>query len=353
MTNGDVSPSSEKIPSRPNIILITGKPENCEAARLAMLDLIPITEEMSIPFEYHGQIIGQKGAFIRQLMEENDVTISIPPAVDRLDKVKIIGPKNNIAGARKALENKLCQLEEGRLDRELKNFKLEVDVPAKYHTQIIGKKGVIISKIREENDVNIKFPEKGNESDDKIIITGYEKNANAAKDAILAKVKELDSMHTEEVLIDYRVHPRIIGAKGRAIIKIMEDFKVDVRFAGPDAEDRDLVTITGLEDNVFDCKDHLQNLEEEYLQELEEREEYRSMHRQQQNEESPQPKGQQGSQPPQKGNQNSKGFTVRDAPWCQAPAFTNEEFPDLGLGAAAAPAKPPGLLWGPSSKVSR
>ena len=72
-------------------------------------------------------------------------------------------------------------------------------------------------------------------------------------------------MVSEEVQIDNRVHSRIIGAKGRAINKIMDEYHVDVRFPGRDSEDMDLVIITGPEEAVFDCKDHLQNLEEEYV----------------------------------------------------------------------------------------
>ena len=57
----------------------------------------------------------------------------------------------------------------------------------------------------------------------------------------------------------------IIGAKGRAVHKIMEEYKVEIRFPGQDAEDKDIVTISGAEDNVLDCKDHLLNVAEEYV----------------------------------------------------------------------------------------
>lgn len=70
---------------------------------------------------------------------------------------------------------------------------------------------------------------------------------------------------TEEVRIDHRVHPRIIGAKGRAVNKIMEDYDVTIRFPGRETGDKDIVVIRGKEDQVWDCKDHLQNLEEEYV----------------------------------------------------------------------------------------
>jgi len=55
---------------------------------------------------------------------------------------------------------------------------------------------------------------------------GYEKNAEAAKEAILKVVGELESHISQDVHIDRRVHPRLIGAKGRAIRKIMDEFKV-------------------------------------------------------------------------------------------------------------------------------
>ena len=66
--------------------------------------------------------------------------------------------------------------------------------------------------------------------------------------------------------MDARVHSRLIGFKGRSIRKIMEQFKVDIRFPSREGgADPNVVTVTGLEDDVLDCKDHLLNLEEEYV----------------------------------------------------------------------------------------
>lgn len=73
------------------------------------------------------------------------------------------------------------------------------------------------------------------------------------------------------------MHSRLIGAKGRNIRKIMEDFKVDIKFPRAEDDNPNLVIITGHEDCVLDCKDHLLNLEEEYLQDVTEAEMYRPM----------------------------------------------------------------------------
>lgn len=59
-----------------------------------------------------------------------------------------------------------------------------------------------------------------------IVIWGYERNVEEAKAAIEQMVAELQEMVSEDIRLDHRVHARIIGARGKAIRKIMEEFKV-------------------------------------------------------------------------------------------------------------------------------
>ena len=68
---------------------------------------------------------------------------------------------------------------------------------------------------------------------------------------------------SEEVEIDHRVHSRLIGARGKAIAKVMEKFHVDIRF--PRDKQSSMVTITGMEENVEDAKEHLLTIAEEYV----------------------------------------------------------------------------------------
>lgn len=102
-----------------------------------------------------------------------------------------------------------------------------------------------------------------------ITITGYEENVHRAKEDILKIVSELNDMVKEEVSIDSRVHSRLIGSRGRNIKKIMDEFKVDIKFPRNEDSDPNLVTITGNEENVAEAKDHLLNLEEEYVSKTE------------------------------------------------------------------------------------
>lgn len=78
-------------------------------------------------------------------------------------------------------------------------------------------------------------------------------------------VNELNDLVKEEISIDSRIHSRLIGSRGRNIRKIMEDFRVDIKFPRSDDPDPNLVIISGQEENVLDVKDHLLNLEEEFV----------------------------------------------------------------------------------------
>lgn len=98
-----------------------------------------------------------------------------------------------------------------------------------------------------------------------ITITGYEDNTHRAKEDIMKIVNELNELIRKEIPIDSRVHSRLIGARGRNIRKIMEDYNVDIKFPRSDDPDPNLVVVTGQEENVVEACDHLLNLEEEYV----------------------------------------------------------------------------------------
>lgn len=58
------------------------------------------------------------------------------------------------------------------------------------------------------------------------MISGYERNVEEARRTIQRLVAELQEMVSQDVHLDPRTHARIIGARGKAIRKLMEEFKV-------------------------------------------------------------------------------------------------------------------------------
>ncbi|CAH1240049.1 HDLBP [Branchiostoma lanceolatum] len=119
VVNGDAASqeSGEGEPKKSDIILITGNKDRCELAKAALLALVPITEEVEVPFDYHRFIIGQKGRDIRKLMEENDVNITIPPANLESNFIKITGPPTNVERAKGAVAARVEELDKEKEDR--------------------------------------------------------------------------------------------------------------------------------------------------------------------------------------------------------------------------------------------
>ncbi|GLV35995.1 Dodeca-satellite-binding protein 1 [Carabus blaptoides fortunei] len=313
--NGDVNQEPVR---KCDVIRITGKLENCEKAKQALLDLVPITVEVDVPFELHRSIIGQKGRDVKELMDTYDVHIVLSPADQRVDIIKITGTPANVERASEAVQDRVKDLEAAKQDRLLKSYELEIEVNPEYHPKIIGRRGAVITKIRSDHDVQINFPKKGDEDEHIITITGYEDNTKSAKEDIMKIVNELNELVKENIEIDYRVHSRLIGARGRNIRKIMEEYKVDIKFPRSEDENPNLVTLSGHEEHVQDVKDHLLNLEEEYLQDVTEQELYRPTYSR--DDDHSHHSGQ------------SKEFVVKGGPWEQkAPNTASvKEFPSFG-----------------------
>lgn len=61
------------------------------------------------------------------------------------------------------------------------------------------------------------------------MISGYEQKVEEARQTIQQLVCELQEMVSQDVHLDPRTHARIIGARGKAIRKLMEEFKVRPR----------------------------------------------------------------------------------------------------------------------------
>uniref|UniRef100_A0A8C9ZND3 Vigilin n=1 Tax=Sander lucioperca TaxID=283035 RepID=A0A8C9ZND3_SANLU len=269
-------PVDPNAPKRCDVIVISGRKERCEAAVEALKALVPVTTEVEVPFELHRYIIGQKGSGIRKMMDEFEVNIQVPAPEQQSDKISITGLANHLDRAKEGLLERVKELQADQEDRALRSFKLTITVDPKHHPKIIGRKGAIITTIRTEHDVNIQFPEKNDENQDQITITGYEHKAIAARDAIQAIVDELEEMISEDITLDSRVHARIIGARGKGIRKIMDEFKVDLRFPQSGASDPNLVTVTGRPELVDEAIDHLLNLEEEYAPDMSSSEDFPS-----------------------------------------------------------------------------
>merc|ERR1719195_1469028 len=290
--------------------------KNCISAAIDKINDIvkeledQVTIDCEIEQSFHRTVMGAKGSKVQKITTDFNVQIKFPdkavenggaepgnhvngdgrsanpniikitgrtencaPAQDaQSDVILISGVPSNVEAAKGGLAEKVAELEKEKEEKLQKSFEVKVEVNPDYHPKIIGRGGAVISKIRDDFDVQIQLPRKEAEDASIITITGYEKNASDARDAILKIVGQFESMVHEEVSIDPRVHSMIIGKRGRSIRKIMDDFKVDIRLPREGDEDPSIVVVSGDDENVQDCIDHLKIIEEEYNAEMADRE---------------------------------------------------------------------------------
>lgn len=292
-------------------------------------------------------------------MNRFDVHIELSPQEQKLNIIKVSGVKQNVVDAKIAISEKVKELEKTREDRELRSFELQINVDPEMHPKIIvstkhalfhsyskylnylvysqGRRGAVINKIRANHDVQISFPKKEKTDEDQslIKIQGYEKNANAAKDEILRIVGDYNQLIKENVPVDARVHSRIIGQRGRHVRQIMEDFKVDIKFPKDGEANMNYVTVIGKDEDVEACKDHLLNLEEEYLQDCNEQPKTSSNVTYENLFENVMKSSH---------NERKEGFVVQGAPWERAPNKDSQvDFPDFGLSSNTTKQNEPSL----------
>lgn len=324
--SSEKSEASNVAPAANSIVLVTGTPDSVEQAKEALLSLVPVTEEVNIPFKYHRFMIGKGGKSLRVFQDKHDVMVKIPKMDAGDDMIKIEGLKKNVEEARKDM------LEQVK-DMELKAFTREIHVDPSFHSTIIGYSGSKINNLRKKYDVVIQMPKSENseENSDVITLEGYEDKVSAAADEIFELVKEVESHVTYEVDLDRRVHPRVIGSKGRGVKNLMDKYSVDIRFPKgnenePEAQNK--VYVKGREDNVLKCVDELNGIEDEFMETVND-----SPHLKQYM--APNRGGRENGGPPRRGGgggqgrrggargggsggqqqHHNAGFTVKGAPW--------------------------------------
>uniref|UniRef100_A0A6Q2X0T4 Vigilin n=1 Tax=Esox lucius TaxID=8010 RepID=A0A6Q2X0T4_ESOLU len=264
--NGNASLEGETVPRRCDIITISGRTEKCELAKTALLALVPVTEDVQVSYDLHRYIIGQKGSGIRKMMEEYEVNIWVPPPDQQSDVIKVTGQMASVERAKLGLLERVRELQAEQEDRRssLRSVKTTMSASSSLIKGTSSRSGVCaLYSVRIILRYLIPFPV--HRSPDVIVISGYERNTEVARSAIEQLVSALQEMVNQDVHIDPRTHARIIGARGKAVRKAMEEFKVDIRFPQPGSEDPGRVTVTGLPDCVDNAIEHLLNLEEEYV----------------------------------------------------------------------------------------
>jgi hypothetical protein len=88
--------------------------------------LVPISDTVQVPFEFHRNIIGRKGESVRNMMNTYGVNIMVPPPGDKNDLITITGPPANVEKAKEGLLQRVGSLNGEKADREARNHQVYV-----------------------------------------------------------------------------------------------------------------------------------------------------------------------------------------------------------------------------------
>lgn len=180
---------------------------------------------------------------------------------NRVDIVKIRGPKNIAKIAMKKFESLVTECQE-KVD---KSFTAHVTVEGAVMDKFVYPDKVKLNKIRESQNIKLTIPDRRDIPQLQCTIIGYEKNVQVAMQEFKKLVKEVEERTEETIEIPSQVHPRLIGAQGRAVKKLMDEFKVNVKFARQGDPNPNSVTLIGSSSAIAAAKNHMIKLADQYM----------------------------------------------------------------------------------------
>jgi rRNA processing protein Krr1/Pno1 len=202
---------------------------------------------VKVPDERIGVVIGPKGKNIKMIQEKTGASISTSGS-----EFVITGPPKGVAEAEMAIKS---LIEKGYTYLAYEDFSEEyVMVLDKKLPDIIGKKGAIIMKLKEELKVEVNIPKNiapGKKC--KVTLAGPKREVQQAKEAIehIIQYQHHELTHPGEIHEELEVpswaYAWIIGTKGSELRHIQNNYKVRVSIP---REAEGNVLVVGLKDDV-------------------------------------------------------------------------------------------------------
>jgi len=314
----DASTEVAKKPNLDNYAVIIGKKENAEVAKqklVKLLDEFATTIEIEMKISPNmRELLGPKTKIYRQFCEEfqNKVTVLFPPMQKQQssNKQQASGDDQQVAGENtngtatgnkaknkggnratggnkeqqpgdnnnnastevvkircpKSIAKKAEKRFEGLIAECHKNFTVKFNIDASVYDKFVYTDKLKLKTIRDTLSVKLHIPDK-REGVNRLVCTivGYEKDVYEAQKQFDTLMKDVAERVEETIEISSQVHPRLIGAQGRAVKKLMDDYKIAVKFARPGDPNPNAVTLLGRQQNINAAKAHMQKVANQFL----------------------------------------------------------------------------------------
>lgn len=255
-------------PSTEDVILVRGASAEVDRAVKEILKIVEdakndlILSSYSVEFEidreYVGRVVGSQGSGVNRLRELLGVKIDFSDDGDdtrdvskkkkgsvHKSRITIVGRKENAEEAKRRI---VSQVE--RLADETSEV---LNIPAQFHSGLIGQNGKYVIRLEEKYNVKITFPRGLSESGegrsrehlkpDEVFVKGGKKGVAGAKSELLDAAEfEKESNNVIKFTIPARAIPRILGKGGATIMQIKDD--TDAAIDLDKAEDGSGATVT-------------------------------------------------------------------------------------------------------------
>jgi len=239
-------------------VVLLGEPEKLGSALTTVYNKANSVaiNEISADAWLHRHIIGKGGSVFKPINEKYPHVNAEFNSEE--NKIICTGPPEEANAIKQELEEMIAQMK-----REL-DF-AEVGVDSKHFSNIIGKNGQLIKKVRLAHQVQINIPSEPSQSS-KIRIEGNKEGVQAAAKELEAIASRLDNERSKDVMIEHRFHRNIIGQKGENIKSIRERFpEVNINF--PDAGSKsDAVNLRGPKNDIEKCYRYLKQLGDDMVE---------------------------------------------------------------------------------------
>jgi len=252
-----------------------------------ILDTVNV--DIEVDNKYHSLLIGTGGKNINEIKKKYNVQFFFPNKVDEDDedyeekiknrnqnKITIRGLKGDVEKAKQVVLTQVKDI----IDH---SHEITFQVPKLVVSKIVGRKGVIINKIKEDTDTRIDFDDEeedevDEEGDINIVIKGTKKGCEEAKKQIKRIVDESTIILTREVDVPRDVH-RALNTRFRthmdAIATKYGSDTEKVRFNFPygfeEGDELNKVFVRAPRENIDECVEAFKKLVEKAIEDVKNR----------------------------------------------------------------------------------
>ncbi|KAL2312858.1 Vigilin [Schizosaccharomyces pombe] len=175
---------------------------------------------VNIPNDFHRQLIGSNGKYVRRLEEKFSVRVRFPREDDSSnstgnelmkptspDEVVIRGGKKSVAAAKQEL------LELYEYEKSIA-YTSTIDIPSKAVSRVVGRNGSTVENIRTQFDVKIDIGDVSTEEITPVSVRGAKADVENAIKEISAIAEEVKNLVEKVIKIDREYHRYLIGPNG-------------------------------------------------------------------------------------------------------------------------------------------